>query len=658
MTIRKPFRLVVALGVALMLIVSRHVAAFAADDGQGFSYRYNVVIVNDASGSLQHTDPDNLRRSAVERFVAVMADGNKTGAVAFDEATPLTIDLADLNTSAARESFVSQLSGVAPGNWTNIGAGLSAAVNMLDNERDQSLPSIIVLLSDGNTDMATEDEYKESKHEEAEAIEQARAAGYKIYAVSLNADGTADSSELNQIANATGGEFREVTKADDLQSVYDLWYTLLYHTKVVPLNGTFTIPSLGVAEANLLIKGSPEDYSFTSPDGQTFTRADLADSTYTSDSLVAVKLSQPTPGEWHYTISPTDVQFEVDYIPNMDVTAQIKSSADTDSVSSGGSTSISVQLLQSGQPVGADKYASYSGQLTVTDASGNASTQDLSLDGDALTSTVEFPNKGTYSVQATVSGEGNDYTTDTLTFNVGNSVPVSNGDIEKTIKLWPFLIDNTTRIDLSSQVSDSDGGDLTYSIDSTAFTPDDYELDGSTLVMKNRTHYSLDVGSFTIRATDADGASCTFNVKINSINIGKLTLIVIIVGVVAAVVVVGLLTWLALNKRFYGTCYVRPFDYGTSEVYPEQMLVRGRGRIKLSEFGVSLNGIDPGCYFQATGKSYARFVPKKPVYADDLMLHKKPIDLDGMGYVVRIMATEDACQGIEVRFVSKLNGNN
>lgn len=639
-----------------MLVVSQFVPAYAADSDQAFSYRYNVVIVNDASGSLQHTDPDNLRGSAAERFVAVMANGNKTGAVAFDEGTPLTIDLADLNTTSARKNFAEQLSSVAPGDWTNIGAGLSAAVDMLNNQRDDSLPSIIILLSDGNTDMSSDDEYKESKHQEAEAIDAARSAGYKIYAVSLNADGTADSSELKQIADATGGEFREVTSADDLSAVYDLWYSMLYRTSVEHLNGTFTVPSVGVEEANILMKGNPEDFSFTDPNGNTITSSDLAESTYTSDSLVAVKLSDPTPGVWHYTIVPENVQFEVDYIPNMDVTAQITSSADGDSLSTGDSTSISVQLLESGSPVSADQYANYTGTLTVSDASGNSTTQDLTLNGDALTADVVFPSKGTYTLQATVSGEGSDYSTDALTFNVGNSAPTSNGDLEETIKLWPFLIDNTTRIDLSNQASDREDSTLAYSIDSTAFTPDDYELDGSTLVMKNRTHYSLDVGSFTIRATDSDGASCTFNVKINSINIGRLTLIAIIIGVVVALAAIGILTWLALNKRFYGTCYVRPFDNMTGQYFEEAQYVKSRGRIKLASFGVDLGGLDPNSYFQASGKDYVEYVFKKPVFMFGQQVKKK-VKVEGTGSPVRICATQDGTKGVELRFVStKLNG--
>lgn len=81
-------------------------------------------------------------------------------------------------------------------------------MKLLTEEGNPDLPSVILLLSDGNTEMPTEEEYAESVSMKEDAIRNAWENGIQIYSVCLNEDNEADMSEMSQITQATGGESR------------------------------------------------------------------------------------------------------------------------------------------------------------------------------------------------------------------------------------------------------------------------------------------------------------------------------------------------------------------------------------------------------------------------------------------------------------------
>src|SRR5699024_1926605 len=77
-----------------------------------------------------------------------------------------------------------------------------------------------------------------------------------------------------------------------------------------------------------------------------------------------------------------------------------------------------------------------------------------------------------------------------------NTAPVSNGDVEETVKLWPFK-DNTYTLDLTTLATDAEDSQLQYSVVSTSLInkaddPEgDYTIEGNTLTQDN---YSLRKG--------------------------------------------------------------------------------------------------------------------------------------------------------------------
>lgn len=657
----------IALMTAAVMMLSMVLPAAYADDQSSNTgrNRYNVVFVSDTSGSMNDTDPKNLRYDAIGRFVALLADsGNRVGGVIFNDGIAYKKDLAPVDGVQAKQQFLDDIRKVPAKGWTNIGAGLQTADDMLDKNKDPNIPSVIVLLTDGNTAMGSDDETQQSLQTKAQALETARRNGYGIYSISLNADGSANSNELSQLSNATGGQFKEVKNASDLTDVFDMYYKMVFATKsdkgvdlTIPdsgkAEGTFDVASVGVEEVNIMVTGKPTDYSLTDPNGKQYTKDALSADTFSTDAFVSMKVKKPAQGTWKYTIAGTPGDHvRIDIVRNTDLSTELKAEGTKKEYAAGDAVTLNASVLEGGQAASGDRLSKFKAVATVTDGKGKSQDVELKAADKGFAGKVTFDKKGSYKVKARVSGEGYDVTSNELTFDVGNSAPKPNGDIEKTVKLWPFF-KNTVDIDLTPGATDAQDKTLTYTIDSTAFNKDEYKLNGSKLTLTFGTVSSLSQGSFTIRATDSDGASCTFNVLVKTINIGLITAIAIIAGIVIAIIVVLLLLWIALNKRFYGTCYASEFDEENySAQFAEVSRERNRGRIKLFAFGINTHGLDPrSSYLQASGKDYVTLVLKKPAYAQGRMTKK--VKIMGDGYAVDIRQSPDAKQGINIRFVSR-----
>lgn len=652
--------MIVALCIAMVFIV----APSANADEKASSpkaNRYNVVFVSDASGSMNDTDPDGLRYDAISRFVALLADdGNRIGDVVFSTDIKQERKLAEPGSVADKKAFTDSVAKVKAEGWTNIGLGLDKAVAMLKQGGNHQNPSLIILLTDGNTAMGSDKETEESQRRKARAIEQARNDGDQIYTVCLNADGTADTSEMKQIADATGGQFREVTKASDLRSVFDLYYSMVFPTQsdtekdlTIPssgmVEGSFEIAGVGVEEANVLITGKPTDYELIDPDGTRYDRKALQSSTFTSGEFVSIKQANPKRGTWTYRIGGVPGEHvRINIVRNTDLSAQLSMPEQPDAaeptLKAGASAEVLVQVEESGTVVDAGQLDRFNVTLFITDANGAKTEDAMQLEDDGFVADVDFPDRGTYTLNAHVEGEGYELDTNTLTVNIDNSAPIRQHDIDQTVKLWPFK-DNTVSINLSGAAKDKQDAELRYEVASTAFQGGDYQLDGDRLIIK---HFSLPEGSFTIRAIDKDGASCTFNVHIDTINIGLLTLIGIGAAALVVLIVIAITLYIALNKRFMGAVYVRELGVFDHEVKKE----KGRGRLRLYLFGIPTHGIDARkAYFQASGKDYVTFVSKKKVYAEGRM--EKKVRIPGNGIPVTIKKDGKSADGIEVRFESR-----
>ena len=631
------------------------------------SNRFNVEIVLDASGSMQKTDPSGYRYEAIRLFTNLLAErGNVLGGLVFSTGIDTQRTPAEITDQAGKDAVAQQLESVPPtGGWTNIGQGLSLAVDELNAKGRAENPSVILLLSDGNTDMATPEEEQASLDQKAEAIQKARESGIRIYSVCLNANRAADTSEMAQISQATGGVFLEVGKAEDLRDVFNTFYSLIYGTSTIPIidgvfpasglvEESFDIPGLGVEEVNIIIYGQPTQIQLFRPDGTEYPTDAVV-----SHSFTMVKITDVIPGTWRIAVRgvPGDqIKVNLVYNPNLTVNAVLENE---DDVINPADPAVVTATLSAGGAAAADasQYSGYTAVLQVLDAYGTElETVPMTLGTQGFEVRKNLSD-GSYYFQVNVSGNYLEkqsarlgplrVSSTALTEEEKNNTPPTPVEdvVKKTVYLWPGK-GGSLELDLNTLATDAQDAKLHYRILSTAFLEGtDYTLDGDTLRMD---HFSLSKGSFDIQATDSGGLSCRIQLLVTSHNVGTMALIGLGAAALIALAVVIIGAYMLSRTRYNGTITVESCVNGR---YQRTARDPRAGRCKLSVFGVEPTGLDYNkSHFLPTRGRSVRFIPDRPVYWNGKQVKEVPVD-SGVEVVVRL--SEEDPRTLRIRFDSR-----
>lgn len=633
--------------------------------------RFNVVIVLDASGSMKNTDPNGFRYEAISQFTGLLAEqGNVLGGVVFHTDLAAEKTLTEITSQAGKDAVTDMLKSIpSNGGWTNTGAGLSRAVEMIKQNGDPELPSVILFLSDGNTEMASKEATQASLDQKADAIQEAREQGIQIYSVCLNANKSADVSEMRQLADATGGVFQEVAKAEDLQDVFNSFYNLIYGTSTITLvdevfpdtgrlETTFDVPGLGVEEVNIIIYGNTTKMSLLKPDG-----SESSATAVISETFSMLKLTDVVPGTWTLVTEgvPGD-SIKINMVYNTNLGVEMSIIPEERIINPADPVTITAKLKGNNVlATSGDQYVGYTAELQVLDAYGELlESIPMEVVGDHFEVKQTF-EEGTYYYKAIIKGNHIEKesekvgpltsTTDVLTEDEKNNTPPVpvNPVVEETVNIWPFVGGNFT-LDMNTLATDAQDSTLRYKVESSSFIEGtDYTVDSNGILTMD--HFSLSKGAFTISATDSWGLSCEIEVIVKSVNIGLLTLIGIGVLALIAAIIFGILLYIALTKPFRGTISAQSYCNGTYKGIPRSPR---RGREKLARFGMDNVGLDyQKSYFQATGQNYIFLVTDKEVIYNGQPTKKVRIQ---SGAAVTIYTGKDSTRSMNIRFDSRMQG--
>lgn len=646
-----------------LLFMTIPISAVAADESQNIN-KYNVVFVIDASTSMKYSDEKNNRFEATDLFLGMLAnEGNYVGTVTFNGNISST-DISQVSGNESKKAISKAIRGTSLDADTNIGEALLKATSLIQENGNKNLRSIIILLSDGNTDFDDPKQVQESKKQKETALETARDNGYSVYAVSLNNDGKADAKELKSIANATeNGMFEEVNNSADLKDVFDKFYTEIYGTQSTKLvddtigkNGTtsksFQISDVGVEEVNVAIFGDISECYLKRPDGSQVSNSDMKEITFSANTFRILKLVNPQAGKWELTVTGkpgANITVVKTYNVNLSVKTTIENEDDSYKINN--PINIAAKIYEDDQEVtDLSKYSGFKGVIKVTDYDGNVVYETEVTQPTEKGFEFSFTPTELNTYYANISVEGSEVyaNAEELTFNIGNTAPQALQEtIKKHINIFPFLIKTNSTIDLSSAAKDNEDENLQYKIVSSTWNEEDYTVDGSNLTIDSFKNVSK--GSFEVQAFDTQGAYCTFIVKVTSTNIGVLAMILMLVGIIIAIVIIVILGWIFSNKAFMGEVTATNLH-----TYQSNKPMQSRGKIKLSAFQIGDTGFDKNAYFQATGKDYVYFISKKPVSTDSMLNKSKKVKIEN-NLSTRIYSDDDHTKGIEVKFISYKN---
>ncbi len=167
----------------------------------------DVVFAIDSSGSMSWNDPTNLRLTAANNFIDKMnASSDQAGAVDWDSSVqgtqPLTSNFAQVQTF---------INGIGASGGTDLDAGLSGAIGLLDTGGRTGASNVIIFLTDGSgsyTPSGTSGSY----------ADEAASKGYIIYSVGLGSGVV--TSYLTDMATATGGQYYFAADASALDPIF------------------------------------------------------------------------------------------------------------------------------------------------------------------------------------------------------------------------------------------------------------------------------------------------------------------------------------------------------------------------------------------------------------------------------------------------------
>lgn len=649
-------------------------------DSNNSGNRMNVVFVMDASGSMdgqtgrRGTDEDGLRFEAMELFTALAADnGNYMGAVVFDHEIVASVDVQEMTSKADKERLVNAVRNVKRrAGDTAIGTALREAVNMITTQGNKNLPSVIVYLSDGNTDFEPKNDpngdlEKQSDADKAAAISNAVAQGIPVYSVCLNDTNSgfpANPDELREISDQTGGRFQEVNNADGLQDVFKMFYGLIYGTDSIGLGTveipageekavTFTIPALGVEEANIVIStGSSKAKikAYLQEPGSTdrYSDSEMDALTTNASSFVMIKITQPVSGEWTlYLTGDKNATVDVNLVYNHDLDLELQEGSNGN-VAVGQPIPMTAVVTDKGTVItDMSVFANNPVHLQITGKNSGFS-DDVIMSGNGVTCDFTPNAPDEYELVAYIDIDGYHEESNKIVFSLVNSAPsASDFEIKKTIT--PFS--KAEKVSLSFYAKDQEDSDLTYAITDSSLNEGSFKLNGDQLEVEVAKSGS---GKIKLTATDSYGESVEFTCTVKVFNI----LIPIIIGVVlllvAAGVVILLLTMKKNNAVVQGSIRVIPFSQGMMSM--QETIDGDKGKMILGRYldGRVNTGINYfQSYFQAepSNPNYIYFVSKQGYTTDyNPDVPSKKIRLDSQ-LEITIYGSEDHSCGIRVTYV-------
>lgn len=223
-----------------------------------------IGVVIDRSGSMEDTDPSNLRLQAAKLLVGklIPSSGTTTGQTAdqvtivqFNETAEVLYPLGDPSGAGAT------IDGIPANGGTFIGGGISAALDELTRSGNKPDAAGIFVLTDGADDPPS------LISDTIDSINRAQQAGIRVSFGFLSVDAEEQDSRITSAILSSGGTFTTVNTAEDTSKL--VAQALLNGLVGPPQTGS--VPLLpGLKTAGMLSQTSLTSFSYAAQSGEAF----------------------------------------------------------------------------------------------------------------------------------------------------------------------------------------------------------------------------------------------------------------------------------------------------------------------------------------------------------------------------------------------------
>lgn len=258
---RKISRLYSFVLACFMLLACLQTQAAAANLPPGTSKA--VVFLLDASNSMNSNDQQRLAKDSIAQLIYSLPSNYYVGFAAYNTSVVSSIGMQD---SHDREPVMEAVDSVTYTGYTNAGAGLATAMELLDTV--DATEKTVVILSDGEIIMSSNEATAESSSQFQAAVEAAQTAGVRIHVIGLGADMADNDNTIFSASTQTNGINYHAPQSTDIQSVIDSILMEQLGVKktraaIVDTDGgtediTVNIPSVNTSRTRILLtSGNP-----------------------------------------------------------------------------------------------------------------------------------------------------------------------------------------------------------------------------------------------------------------------------------------------------------------------------------------------------------------------------------------------------------------
>ncbi|CAI6065464.1 hypothetical protein PAECIP112173_01962 [Paenibacillus sp. JJ-100] len=498
----------------------------------------DAMFVLDVSYSMNETDKDRIAEEVIHMFMD-MSSGPKTrlGFVAYNDKITSSVPLMDISSSGARNNLRNRVDGLRRSGYTDLGLGLRRGASLLEQSQTDKRKPFMILLSDGETDLrgSTNRTPADSAKDVDKVIEMAQQAGYPIYTVGLNRDGTVNPAELERIAQETGGSSFITGSADDLPEIFnrifaDQIQSVLVSVAAVTATGamqevTVDIPNSSMADANIIMLSDhavSEAQLYYQSSNVSFIR---------SDKYALMKIIRPVKGEFKLKFKGRSGDLvKINLLGNYNVSAVAHMT--TEKPVKGKSIIFDASLYDQAvepKPIqDLDVYKGLEAELIVTSSDGKTEHIPLTNTGSGFTGKYTFPKSDMYTWGLRIDGPDFYREFTPVEVDITNQAPVATGESIVLSK-----DDRNTDVDLNKYFKDANNDPLTYVL---ANSNSERKL-GETVIDGNTLRWSsLHTGKSSIKvtATDTEGASITADISVEIHSLREKVLLYTALGLLLA----------------------------------------------------------------------------------------------------------------------------
>ncbi|BCJ93029.1 hypothetical protein acsn021_05980 [Anaerocolumna cellulosilytica] len=540
------------LSIFLVFTLLLHIPAYTfAKEYEDKKADYDIIFVLDVSASMKTTDKNRNSIEIIKMMIDMSTGGqNRIGYVAYNDTITTHFSLADVSNNALRSDLKQTIDKTEFSGYTDMGLGLKYATNLITKSEAIGNHPIIILLSDGETDLSGSKSGrtdKDSRKDIESSIKTATKNEIPIYTIGLTGDYNTNLDYLKDISDRTKAISYTATSPYQLVDIFNGILSENTSSVLTPVeNQTAT-----GTEQYMDIKVSDESLS-------ELNIMLLSEGNITTEEVL-------TSSKDYSVISSRTYQLIKLYEPVME-TIRIKIKADKgstirlstlgvydfsdmvtipDTVTKGKSSKITFQFYDTRKKalVSDEKlYQNLNLDFYVKDLSSGEEIKYPAIAGaDGYSFEPVLEKSGSYELRTSYKGDTIFGETKVIAFDVNNNPPIKVKDIDET-----FAKTKTARIyNMDELFTDDDNDLLTYSIVSNQGARME------TLLTQNQLSITpLATGDTTIiiQARDTAGDTATASITVKTLPIWKYHYkITITISISAAILVITVITFCIIH---------------------------------------------------------------------------------------------------------------